>query len=421
MRWLALLPLLIWAYLFVGHGRFWRTDIRLPSVGPPSAWPSVAIVVPARDEADILAETLPTLLAQDYPGPARVILVDDRSTDGTAARARRLARAHPSAGLPLSVVAGAERPAGWAGKLWAVEQGVRTATGAAGADPGPGPGPGPAKGTARPSTTTAAPFPNAFPNPVYLLLTDADISHGPHSLRGLVAWAEADRLDQVSLMARLRTVTGWERLIIPAFVYFFAELYPFRWVNRPDRRTAAAAGGCVLVRTSALDRAGGVTSVRGAVIDDVSLARALARSGSRLWLGLADDNAAGDGVVSVRSYPRLGDLWDMVARSAFTELRCSTFLLVGAIIGLAVTFAGPPAAVVVGLVAGIPLVAAAGAGAWLLMAATYLPMLRYYRQPAWRAVTLPVVAGLYAAMTVTSAWRHRRGGVTWKGRSYGAG
>ncbi|HWG74122.1 MAG TPA: glycosyltransferase [Acidimicrobiales bacterium] len=413
---LALVPLLIWIYLLVGHGRFWRTDVRLPHADPPSAWPSVAVVVPARDEGGILAQTLPTLLAQDYPGAAHLFLVDDRSTDGTAELATTLAAAEtpgsPSQGRPgpgsrsqgrsgpgLTIVAGAERPPGWAGKLWAVEQGVRAATAARAATGGGAPA-GPA--------TAAAPF----PTPAYLLLTDADIAHPPDSLRRLVAWAEAADLDEVSLMARLRTVTGWERLLIPAFVYFFAELYPFRRVNRPARRTAAAAGGCVLVRASALERAGGVSAVRGAVIDDVALARSLKASGATIWLGLADD------VCSVRPYPGLGDLWDMVARSAFTQLRYSTLLLAGTVVGLAVTFLGAPAALVAGIVTGDAPAALAGAGAWLVMAATYVPMIRYYRLPAWRALTLPAVACLYAAMTVTSAVRHWRGGVTWKGRSY---
>jgi hopene-associated glycosyltransferase HpnB len=382
VSWLAAVPLLIWLYLVAGHGRFWRTDVRLPPTknAPVEGWPSVAVLVPARDEAAILRTTLPTVLEQDYPGDARAVLVDDRSTDGTGALARALGAA-PVARLPLTVVDGAERPDGWAGKLWALEQG-RRAAGTEGADP------------------------------EYLLLTDADIAHAPHSLRRLVAWAAAGSLDSVSLMARLRTATGWERLIVPAFVYLFAELYPFRRVNRRGARTAAAAGGCVLVRAAALEDAGGIGAVAGAVIDDVALARALKRSGASIWLGLAED------VESARPYPRLRDLWDMIARSAFTQLRHSTAILVGTLAALGVVFLGPLAATIVGLTLGDPLVAGLGAAAWALMTASYVPMLRYYGLGPLRALTLPPVVVLYGAMTVSSALRHWRGGITWKGRRY---
>ncbi|MGH9076641.1 MAG: glycosyltransferase [Acidimicrobiales bacterium] len=392
--WLALLPLLAWTWLLVGRGRFWRTDIRLRAAPPPPQWPAVAVVVPARDEADLLEVTLASLLDQDYPGPAHVVVVDDRSTDDTASAARALAGAGR---LDLTVVAGRDPPDGWTGKLWALHQGIARATGAG--DP------------------WLPPPAGAPPAPAYVLLTDADIAHPPDGLRRLVAWAEASHLDQVSLMARLSTASAWERLLVPAFVYFFAELYPFGQVNRQSSRTAAAAGGCILVRTAALERAGGVAAVRGAVIDDVALARALKRSGAALWLGLADDTT------SVRPYPRLGDIWDMVARSAYTQLRHSPALLAGTVVGLAAVFVGPPAALVGGVVAGLPQVAALGASAWLVMALTYLPMLAYHRlaHPRlawWRALGLPAVAVLYVAMTLSSAWRHWRGGVAWKGRTY---
>ncbi|MHB8506961.1 MAG: glycosyltransferase, partial [Acidimicrobiales bacterium] len=277
------------------------------------------------------------------------------------------------------------RPDGWAGKLWAVHQGVAHATGG-------------------PSTP-----------PEWILLTDADIEHAPHSLRRLVATAMADRRDAVSLMARLRVDTPWERLVVPAFVYFFAQLYPFRLVAGRGR-TAAAAGGCVLVRRGALEAAGGIAAVRSAVIDDVALARALKRSGARIWLGLADD------VGSVRPYPRLADLWRMVARSAFTQLRYSAVLLALTVAGLALLYLAPVAAVVAGAVTGRPLVLAAGAVAWGVMAATYLPMVRYHRLGVAWALSLPAAAALYAGMTADSARRHWTGaGVEWKGRRYRGG
>jgi hopene-associated glycosyltransferase HpnB len=214
-------------------------------------------------------------------------------------------------------------------------------------------------------------------------------------------------------MARLRTRTGWERLVVPAFVYFFAMLYPFRWVNRAGARIAAAAGGCVLVRREVLVRAGGLDAIRGAVIDDVALGRAVKRAGGRIYLGLAER------VESVRPYPDLASLWHMVARSAYAQLRHSVALLAGTVLGLGIVFLGPPLSTVVGAVTGDLAVLLAGAAAWLLMAATFAPMLRYYRQPVVLAALLPFTATLYLAMTVDSALCHYRGrGAAWKGRTY---
>lgn len=391
VMWLAAVPLVIWVYLLLFRGGFWRTGVRLPIVAAPASWPSVAVVVPARNEELVLGASLPTLIDQDYPGPLQVVLVDDRSTDETAEVARRLG-AQPGGRVVPVVVVGEEPPPGWSGKLWAVDQGIRAVS----------------------SVGPAVEPPAGPPAPEFLLLTDADIAHPRSSVRQLVAWAEAARLDQVSLMARLRVHTGWERLLIPAFVYFFAELYPFRWVNRHGRKTAAAAGGCVLVRRQALERAGGISAIRGAVIDDVALAKALKGSGSVIWLGLADE------VRSIRAYQGLGDLWDMVARSAYTQLGFSLVLLLGTLAGLAITFVGPVAAVVGGLAGGAPAVTLVGAVSLLAMELTYLPVIRYHRLGWWRVVGLPVAACLYGAVTVTSARRHYREGVAWKGRRYGA-
>jgi hopene-associated glycosyltransferase HpnB len=249
----------------------------------------------------------------------------------------------------------------------------------------------------------------------FLLLTDADIAHRPDSLAGLVAAASAHRLDLVSQLARLRVRTGWERLLVPAFGYFFALLYPFRWSNRPGGRTAAAAGGCMLLRRAALERAGGLAAIRGAVIDDVALARAVKRAGGRTYLGLADRAR------SVRPYPTLGALWQMVARSAYTQLRHSPLLLAGTGLGLGLLFAVPPVAAIAGAVGGDLPVFAAGAAAWLLMAGTYLPTLAYHRQPWPAALLLPATAALYLGMTLDSARQHRLGrGAAWKGRTYPA-
>ncbi|MFI9048780.1 glycosyltransferase [Streptomyces sp. NPDC053427] len=381
MEWIGAGSLLAWVWLLLGQGFFWRTDVRLPPRRDPERWPSVAVVVPARDEAAVLPQSLPSLLAQKYPGRAEVFLVDDGSTDGTAALARELAAAR--GGLPLTVSSPGEPEPGWTGKLWAVRH-----------------------GTALARERVA---------PEYLLLTDADIAHEPDSLRELVAAARSAGLDLVSQMARLRVVTFWERLIVPAFVYFFGQLYPFRRVNRAGSRTAAAAGGCVLLRTEAAERAGVPETIRHAVIDDVSLARAVQGSGGRIWLGLADR------VASVRPYPRAAELWRMVSRSAYAQLRHRPLLLLGTVLGLALVYLAPPVALAAGAVGGNAAVAALGGAAWAVMCGTYLPMLRYYRLPLWTAPLLPFTALLYLLMTVDSAVQHYRGrGAAWKGRTYGA-
>ncbi|MEU9941997.1 glycosyltransferase [Streptomyces lavendulae] len=401
----AYASLAAWLWLTLAQGMFWRTDVRLPPRSAPARWPSVAIIVPARDEAQVLPLSLPSLLAQDYPGEAGIVLVDDGSGDGTGALAARLAAEQP--GLPLTVVSPGDPPPGWTGKLWAVRHGiahVRTAHTRAhvnGHAHEPAHEPAHAPGT-----------PEGL-GPEFLLLTDADIAHEPDSLRELVAAATSADLDLVSQMARLRVVSPWERLVVPAFVYFFAQLYPFRRINRPGARTSAAAGGCVLLRTEAAVRAGIPDSIRQAVIDDVALARAVRRAGGRIWLGLAER------VDSVRPYSGLGDLWRMVSRSAYAQLRHRPVLLAGTVAGLVLVYLVPPAALCAGLAAGRPAVAWAGGTAWLLMAGTYLPMLRYYRQSPLLAPLLPLTALLYLLMTVDSAVQHYRGrGAAWKGRTY---
>jgi hopene-associated glycosyltransferase HpnB len=357
-----------WFYLALAHAGFWRTSIRLPARRDPQRWPSVVAIVPARDEAAVLPTALPSLVASHYSGEFGVVVVDDASTDGTA---------QVAANLGARVVTADLLPSGWAGKVHAMACGVAAAG-----------------------------------DCDYLLFTDADIAYSPTAVADLVSAATTRRLDLVSQMAKLRAVQSWERVIVPAFVYFFAQLYPFARVNSARSRVAAAAGGCMLVRRAALESAGGLAQIADARIDDVALGALLKRSGGRIWLGLSDD------VRSVRPYPSLRELWRMVSRSAYTQLRYSPLLLLATVLGLLLVYAVPVAAFVGGLVVNSPILAALGGAAWLLMALSYLPMLRFYRLSALRSLTLPFIGLLYAAMTVDSAWQHARGrGGSWKGRT----
>ena len=422
---LAIVSLLIWLYLLGLRGQFWRSDQQLES-SPlhfstdakfPSSLPSVCAVIPARNEADLLPTTLRSLLSQDYPGNFTIIVVDDHSTDGTAQAALETAEELGQTDR-LQVMQAAPLPAGWTGKLWAMEQGVQKAQGLA---------------------------------PDYILLTDADIQHDSANLRRLMTKAVQDSLSLVSVMVRLRCDSFWERLLIPAFVFFFAKLYPFRWVNNPQKPTAAAAGGCILIQRDALNAIGGITSIRDALIDDCALAKAVKfrpsfnrneqnskepptpdsplsipdsplpyrREISRLspiWLGLSDRT------LSLRPYPSLQTIWDMVARSAYTQLNYSPILLVGTLLGMAIVYLVPPISFIVGLATGYWEIALAGLLGWLLMTIAYFPTVRFYKCSPLYALALPGVAFLYTLMTIDSAWRHWRGqGGAWKGRVYERG
>ena len=379
------------------RGMFWRTDTRLEVEAAPLevelGRPGVAAIVPARNEVGVIGETLPSLLRQRYGGELRVYLVDDVSHDGTASAARRIAEEN-GAGDKLRVVAGAPLPDGWAGKVWAMQQGYEAAS--------------------------AGDF-------KYALFTDADISHPAGSVRALVAKAEADGLDMVSVMAKLDAGALAESVLIPAFVFFFGKLYPFRRVNDPLSRTAAAAGGCVLARRDALERIGGPAAIRDRIIDDCALARAVKGSGQRgIWLGLSEQ------VRSVRGYEGIGGIWRMVARSAYAQLGNSPPLLLGTVAAMALTYLAPAFGVAAG-VAGLVVsgsdfagrtelaaaaVAAGGLG-WLMMAAVFTPMLRFYGKPPALSVLMPAAAAVYTIMTVDSARRFYAGaGGAWKGRTY---
>jgi hypothetical protein len=477
------LSLIIWLVLLFGRGQFWRSDQFLDEEGgrrqkaegrrqkageaegekgageavltqnslsplptPHSSLPAICAIIPARNEADLLPVTLRSLLLQNYSN-LRIILVDDHSTDGTAEVAQQTAQALEQSSK-LTVISAEPLPAGWTGKLWAMEQGIR-------------------------HTQALASQPD------YFLLTDADIEHHPEKLSQLVAKAQADDLDLVSLMVLLRCKSLWEKLLIPAFVFFFQKLYPFRWANDPNRKLAAAAGGCILIRREALTQIGGLQILRQALIDDCSLAQAVkgwgrrqeaegrgqeAGVGSRelgvgsresgieeaegageaedaaltqnsklktlypliphsslltphpsgkIWLGLTRETH------SLRPYPSLKTIWDMVARTAFTQLNYSLLLLLGTLIGMTIIYVVPPVSTIVGFLTGHWSIALVGLLTWLLIVVAYLPTLQLYQCPPLLAFGLPAIAFLYTIMTLDSALRHWRGeGGAWKGRVY---
>ncbi len=367
---LAAAALVVWVYLIAGRGGFWLASERDDGGPAPAAWPAVTAVIPARDEAEGVGQTIASLLQQDYPGAFSVILVDDQSSDGTADVARQAAAAFAGR---LTIVSGVALPAEWTGKLWAMKQGVERAL---------------------------------IGEPTYLLFTDADIVYDRDTLTCLVSQAQANGLVLNSLMVALRCKSFAERAFVPAFIFFFQMLYPFSWVNRADRTIAAAAGGCMLVRCDALVAAGGIEAIRGALIDDCALARSLKPQGP-IRLSLTQRAR------SIRGYATVQDIRRMVARSAYAQLRYSPLLLAATVAGMALVYLAP---VVMALFGHGP-AQALGLLAWALMTVAFLPMLRFYRRsPLWGPF-LPLIALAYMAFTVDSAYQYarKRGGL-WKGR-----
>lgn len=367
---LSCAALAIWVGLIGFRHGFWLARERDSRDVPaePEHWPSVVAVVPARDEADVIVPSIGSLIAQDYPGDFRIILVDDGSGDGTGAIARALGSDR------LTVMDGQALPTGWTGKLWALDQGARAAG-----------------------------------EPDFLWLTDADIAHAPDTLRSLVSRAQARGLALVTLMARLHCTTWAERALIPAFVFFFQMLYPFAAVNAPQGQ-GGAAGGCMLVRRSAYDAVGGVAAIRGALIDDCTFGALLKRHGP-IWLGLTDRS------VSIRPYRSFSSVAAMISRSAYAQLGYSPLVLAGTVLGMALVYLVPP----VMTVAGQGAARWAGIAAWALMVLAFQPMLAFYRRsPLW-GLALPVIAAFYSGCTLLSAWQHHRGrGGMWKGRAQAA-
>jgi hopene-associated glycosyltransferase HpnB len=360
----------IWVYLVALRGGFWRIRPDKAADSPPPR--RIAAVIPARDEAEVIGRAVSSLLRQRYPGALDIFVVDDHSTDGTAETARAAA-SNAGAAERLTILRAEPVPPGWTGKLWAVHQGIERAR---------------------------------TLDPDYLLLTDADIVHAPDNLARLVARAEGDGRDLVSLMVKLQCRTTSERLLIPAFVFFFFKLYPPRHVADPARRIAAAAGGVMLIRRDTLDRVGGVDSIRHEIIDDCALARRVKTVG-KIWVGAAGDT------VSIREYGSWRAIWDMIARCAFAQLGYSAPALAGTVAGMTLIYLAPP----VLLLAGPMPARVLGAVSWAGMSAIYLPVLRLYRVPVALAPLLPLAALFYTAATVGSAIQYWRGrGGRWKGR-----
>lgn len=366
---IAFVPAVIWAGLLGAHGAFWlarETDEH--DVMAPEDWPEVVAVIPARDEAAVIERAIASLVAQDYPGAFRIVLVDDGSSDGTADIARA------AGGTRLRVVAGSPPPVDWTGKLWAMQRGLEEAAGAA----------------------------------RYVWFTDADIEHEPDTLRTLVARAEHEGLVMSSLMAELRCESAAEKALVPAFVFFFQMLYPFQRVNRRRSRVAAAAGGCMLVNRLSMARAGGLSAIRSALIDDCALGALMKREGP-IRLALTRRSR------SIRPYGSWREIGAMIARSAYAQLRHSPIMLLGALAGMTVVYASP---LVLGVCGSGP-ARLAGVLAWLMMTIAFAPMLRFYRRsPVW-GLALPLIGAFYAGATWVSAWRHWQGrGGMWKGRAH---
>ena len=371
---LAIPPLAIWLYLFFARGNFWQVREETAELKPLKRWPRVVAIVPARNEAETIGRAITALAKQDYPGEFSTIVVDDHSDDGTADLARKAADECNASGR-ISIHLASELPPGWTGKVWAMNEGITAAAGRA---------------------------------PDYFWLTDADITHAPDTLRRLVCQAETDSLDLASLMAYLRVKTFPERLLIPAFLYFFLTVYPPSWIADPESRTAAAAGGCILLRRSALERVGGMPAVRSEVIEDCALARAVKQSGGEIRLGLTRSS------VSLRGYDRFAGIRDLIARVAFTQLRYSFLVLLGALAGLFVTYLLPWV-----------LFFAFPGEAWLavdttiaMMDATFVVTVKFYGLSWPWALTLPIAALFYGYATCVSAVRYWLGrGGQWKGRA----
>lgn len=379
---LVCLSLIIWLFLLLFWGGFWLSNQRIVSNNQDlEVYPTVWAVVPARNEAEVLPASLASLLNQDYLGDFLVVLVDDNSCDRTLEVAKETAT-QVNKTEQLKIISGKPLIEGWKGKLWAMEQGVNYA----------------AQQTSPPD---------------YWLFTDADIQHDLNNLSQLVTKAEIENLDLVSLMVLLRCQSIWEKLLIPAFVFFFEKLYPFPWVNNPNKALAAAAGGCILISNQALVDIGGIATIKDALIDDCSLAKAVKSQGNNIWLGLSETTT------SLRAYNNLKTIWDTIARTAFTQLNYSSLLLIGTVLGMGIVYLVAPLGLMIGIATSNWLIVGITFFTWLLMTITYLPTIKLYKLPITWAFSLPAIAFLYTLITIDSAIKYWQGkGGAWKGRTY---
>ena len=377
------LSLFIWLFLLLFWGGFWRADRRIDNESERTLamYPTVWAIVPARNEAEVIATSLTSLLNQNYPGKLKIVLVDDNSSDCTSEIAQATAKTCKEPER-LKIIAGKPLVQGWKGKLWAMHQGISYAQA-------------------------------QTPPPAYFLFTDADIQHDPDNLRQLVTKAEQENLDLVSLMVLLSCQSFWEKLLIPAFVFFFQKLYPFSWVNDSGKAIAAAAGGCILISNEALSKIGGIAAIRDALIDDCSLAHAIKSQGSNIWLGLSETTQ------SLRGYDNLKAIWDTIARTAYNQLGYSPLLLIGTVIGMTLVYLVAPICLILGILTGNWAIVAISVSTWLLMIIAYLPTIKLYKLSLVWAIVLPAIAFLYTLMTIDSAVKHYQGrGGAWKGRTY---
>jgi hopene-associated glycosyltransferase HpnB len=384
---IATLSLIIWVFLLLFWGQFWQANQRLEinNIDLPS-YPSICTIIPARNEADVLPISLKSLLNQDYSGHFSIILIDDQSTDKTGEIAQNIAN-HLNQSDRLKVILGKPLPVGWSGKLWAMEQGIQSAK-------------------------------NQGLSPDYFLFTDADIEHHSTNLKELVTKAENENLALTSLMVLLRCDSFWEKFLIPAFVFFFQKLYPFPWVNNPQNKIAAAAGGCILIRRDRLEEIGSIPSLREALIDDCTLAQKIKGlstpdNPSKIWLGLTEKTK------SLRPYDSLDTIWNMIARTAYTQLNYSPLLLLGTVLGMSLVYLAAPVILLLGFYLESRNLMIISSLTWVLMAIAYLPTLRLYKlSPLW-SLSLPIIALFYNLMTIDSALRYWQGkGGGWKGRVY---
>ncbi|MEM9898978.1 MAG: glycosyltransferase [Pseudomonadota bacterium] len=399
---ISFVSLIVWLYLLLFRHGFWRADIELPRLGaadgplrPDSTapWPALSVVIPARDEAETIKWTVLSHLNSSYPGHLSVFVVDDHSTDGTAtlaAEARRLIKPGVSSRRQLEILEAPPLPDGWTGKVNAMAAGVSAASCS--------------------DTDTD-----------YFLFCDADILFEPSAHQRLVEHARLNALSLTSVMAKLDARGPWASYLVPAFIYFFQKLYPFRAVNDPTSQTEAAAGGCMLVKRTDLELTGGLSMIKDRLIDDCALASQIKKKGApsdqgsrQIWLG-----HAGNAMISFRDNRAFSSIWSMVSRTAFVQLNKSWIALVGCVIGMAVLYAVPPVGFFYGLLFGHPVVAVICLTAWLAMATSFVPTLQQYSQHRALAALLPLAGVLYTAMTIDSALATLKGeGGRWKGRTY---